>query len=136
MKTASVENFIRLEKDVSEKKGGFFLFALFAREDLPDRWDLVFSAPWSKNANDAVEYIVAEIKSKLGAEELTNLSRIVFVQPTDPAVQAINRAIRVEHGTAEVRDSHFFGVPIRHAYIITSKAKDAVTAKQQPSGEL
>lgn len=108
MKTASVANFVRLEKDVSEKKGGFFLFALLAREDLPDRWDLVFSAPWSTNANDAVEYIVAEIKSKLGAPELTNLSRIVFVQPTDPAVLAINRAFRVEHGAAEVRDIHLW----------------------------
>lgn len=128
MKPGSLENFVRLEKEIADKKGQFVLFALFAREDLPDRWDLVFSAPWSKTPNDAIAFIVAEIKNTLGPQELTNLSRIVQVAPTDPPVQAINRAISVEHGRAEIRDSNFFGVPIRHAYIITSRAQPPLAA--------
>ena len=39
------------------------------------------------------------------------------------------RPLAVELSPAEVRDSNFFGVPIKHAYIITSKSKNAVAAK-------
>ncbi len=76
----------------------------------------------------ALEYLVAKIKADLGPEDPTLFSRIVFVDPADVAVQNLNRAISVEHGTFEVRDSNFFGLPIKHAYIITSKRpRDLVT---------
>lgn len=129
MKNVSVDKFIELEKAISSKMGDFVLFALFAREDLPDRWDLVFSATWPKSENEAIEYIVAEIKNSIGPQELTKLSRIVFVPPTDPPVQAINRDFHVEHGSAEVKDSNFFGLPIKHAYIITSRLIQPAAAK-------
>jgi hypothetical protein len=65
---------------------------------------------------------VAELDTlTLGSEELTSLSRIVFVDPNDPAVQSLNNAIHVEHGSVEVKDSNFFGLPIKHAFIVTSK---------------
>lgn len=129
MKNVSVDKFIELEKAIASKKGDFALFALFAREDLPDRWDLVFSATWPKSPNEAIEYIVSEIKNHIGSQELTNLSRVVFVPPTDPPVQAINRAFHVEHGSAEVKDSNFFGLAIKHAYIITSRHVQSAAAK-------
>jgi hypothetical protein len=50
-----------------------------------------------------------------------NLSRIIFVDPDQAAVKALNRSIQVEHGSVEVRDHRFFGVPITYAYVITSK---------------
>lgn len=125
----SVDKFIELEKAISSKKGDFALFALFAREDMPDRWDLVFSATWPESENEAIEYIVAEIKNHIGSQELTKLSRIVFVDATDPPVQAINRAYHVEHGSEEVRNTNFFGLPIEHAYIITSRPIQRAAAK-------
>jgi len=57
----------------------------------------------------------------LGPEDLTQLSRIVFIDPADVSVRALNRAIQVEHGAFEVRDTNSFGLPIKHAFIITSK---------------
>lgn len=125
----SVDKFIELEKAISSRKGDFALFALFAREDMPDRWDLVFSATWPESENEAIEYIVAEIKNHIGSQELTKLSRIVFVDATDPPVQAINRAYHVEHGSEEVRNTNFFGLPIEHAYIITSRPIQRAAAK-------
>jgi hypothetical protein len=122
-------NFTRLESRIAEEKGDFTLFALFLREDVPDRWDLIVSAPWVGSDRDAaLNYFVSEIRSFLGVEDLTMLSRIVIADPNDPAVQALNRAIKVEHGSAEVRDSNFFGLPIKHAYIITSKLPSAPVA--------
>ena len=122
------EKFAELESKIAADRGAFTLFALFLREDVPDRWDLIVSAPWTGDKRDTVNYFVNEIKSKLGEPELTSLSRIVVVDPQDAAVQAINRAIQIEHGTVEVRDSNFFGLPIKHAYIITSKRPPAPAA--------
>ena len=121
--------FVKLESDVSAAKGDFALFALFLREDVPDRWDLMISAPWaSKDQKGALDYLISRIKSDLGSDDLTQLSRIVFIDPKDISVQNLNQAIHVEHGAVEVRDSNFFGQPIRHAFIITSKTPGPAVA--------
>jgi hypothetical protein len=123
------EKFSELESQIAADKGGFTLFALFMREDAPDRWDLIVSAPWAgEDKRAAVDYFVSEIESRLGEPGLTSLSRIVVVGPQDAAVEAINRTVQIEHGTVEVRDSSFFGLPIKHAYIITSKRPPAPAA--------
>jgi len=122
------ERFARLESEVAQEKGDFTLFALFMREDVPDRWDLIASAPWvGEDKQAAVSYLVGQIKSRLGEQDLTHLSRIVLVDPEDAAVQSLNRAIHVEHGNVEVRDSNFFGLAVRHAQIITSKRPSGQT---------
>jgi len=123
------EMFSELESQIAADKGGFTLFALFMREDAPDRWDLIVSAPWTgDDKQGTVNYFVNEIKSRLGEPGLTSLSRIVVVDPQDASVRAINREFQVEHGTVEVRDSTFLGLPIKHAYIITSKRPPAPAA--------
>jgi hypothetical protein len=33
--------------------------------------------------------------------------------------------VQIEHGGVEVRDSNFFGLPVKHAFIITSKRPPA-----------
>ena len=120
------EKFARLESQIAREKGEFTLFALFMREDVPDRWDLIISAPWvAEDKQGAVDYLVAQIKSRLDAGVLTHLSRIVPVDPQDAAVQDLNRAIQVEHGNVEVNDSNFFGLAIKRAHIITSKSPPA-----------
>ena len=116
-----VLEFAKLESDVAASRGDFALFALFLREDVPDRWDLIVSAPWVLNEKAELSYLVDKIKSVLGPNALTKLSRIVFGNPTDPAVEGLNKAIQVEHGTVEVKDSNFFGLAVKHAFIITSK---------------
>jgi len=120
------EKFTRLEAEIAQEKGDFTLFALFMREDVPDRWDLIISAPWvAEDKQGAVDYLVAQIKSRLGKEHLTCLSRIVPADPDHVAVQDLNRAIHVEHGNVEVNDRNFFGLAIKRAHIITSKLPPA-----------
>jgi hypothetical protein len=121
--------FAKLESDVAAARGDFTLFALFLREDVPDRWDLIISAPWaSADQKGSLDYLVNRIKSDLGPADLTQLSRIVFIDPTDVSVRALNQAIHVEHGSVELRDSSFFGLPIKHAFIITSKGPSTAAA--------
>jgi hypothetical protein len=40
-------------------------------------------------------------------------------------LEAIHNAIKVKHGTAEVRDDISFSVPIKHAYRITSARENS-----------
>jgi len=120
------EKFAELEAHIAEEKGPFVLFALFMREGAPNRWDLIVSAPWAgDDKRGVVDYFVDQIKSRLGAESLICLSRIVVINPEDPDVQALNREIQVEHGRIEMRDTDFSGVTIKRGYIITSQRPQA-----------
>ena len=128
--TELTEKFKRLESEIAAERGDFALIALFLREDVPDRWNLIVSAPWaSSDEKSALNYLVKRIKSDLGPEDLTNLSRIVFIDPNDVSVRNINKAIHVEHGAVEVMDSNFFGLQIKHAVIISSKRADTPVPK-------
>ena len=125
-----VEKFASLEALIAHERGDFSLFALFLREDAPDRWDLLVAAPWaSQNRDETVEYLVNEIKSHLGPQELIILSRIVVVDPNHPSLQEVTNSFQVEHGRVEVRDRTFFGLPIRHGFIITAKSPEVPVAK-------
>jgi hypothetical protein len=53
--------------------------------------------------------------------EITKISRVVVVERTDPALKAIASMTTIEHGIAEVANSTFFGLAIRHAFIITAE---------------
>lgn len=112
-----------MDKVVSEK-GDFTLFGLFLREDAPDKWDLVVSAPWLEEGKlKALGEFVEKISSILGEQELLTLSRIVTLTKNDPALEAILKAGEVKNGPVEVRDSSFFGLPIKHGYILRAKRR-------------
>jgi hypothetical protein len=107
---------------IAKERGDFVLFALFLREDVPDRWDLIVAAPWAtENRAGAVSYFIEQISAQLGRQSLTNLTQIVVADHSDEAVRKITRAIRIEHGEVEVRDSSFFGLPVKEAVFFAVK---------------
>jgi hypothetical protein len=117
-----VEKLIEGEMSMSQKKGTFHLFALFLREDSPDKWDLVVAAPWiDKDKEAALKYIAQNIQKSLEKDELLKISRIVMIDEGNPALSALQRAFRTEHSLTEIKNSNFFGLQIKHAFIITSK---------------
>jgi hypothetical protein len=116
------EKLRQLERTLSEEKGPFNLFALFLREDAPDVWDLVVAAKWiEEDKPAALANISRRVRDSLRPDEITRISRVVVVERTDPSLKAITSAISVEHGIAEVANSTFFGLAIRHAFIITAE---------------
>lgn len=111
-----------VEIDLSKEHGEFELFALFLREDAPNKWDLVISSDWARaNKKAAIKRIVEKIQVILDPQELKMLSRIIILEKDDAALKALHSAMHVEHGLAEISDSNFFGLAIKHAYLITSK---------------
>lgn len=116
----------QIEKKISSEKGQFLLFALFLREDAPDLWDLMVAASWvEKDKSDSLKYISDHLKKTLDTKELIKLSRIVLIDTDNPALDALHKAIHIEHGDAEIKDSNFFGLQIKHAYVITAKREKA-----------
>jgi hypothetical protein len=110
---------------MANEKGPFELFALFLREDAPGKWDLVVAAEWiDKNKEASLKYIAGIVQKTLSKEELLKLSRIVLIDEENPALEALNVAMRVEHSIAEIQDSDFFGMQIKHAYLITSRRRE------------
>ena len=117
-----LEKFVALETRLSQERGEFSLVALFLREDASNKWDLIMAAPWiEEDRKGALAFITTQIQQSFSSEELAALSRVVLVEQANPAIAAINQAINCQHGKNEVRDSNFFGLQIKHAYIITSK---------------
>jgi len=131
----TVEKLAAKEREMAEERGAFSLFALFLREDAADQWDLVVSAPWiSADKLAALKYIAGKVQQALRPDDFLKVARIVVIDEDNPALEALHRTIRVEHGTAEIRDSEFFGLPIKHAYLITSRPIDG-QASPQPAAQ-
>ena len=121
-----IEKLASLERDIASEKGEFSLFALFLREDADDKWDLLASAPWLEaNNRKSLDYLVNQLRARLDTQELLSLSMIVLLEKDNPVLEAIHKEVRVRQGMAEVRDSISFGVPIKHAYIITSARENS-----------
>lgn len=120
------ERFQVIEQELADEKGPFLLFALFLREDAPNVWDVVASAPWIEaDESAALKHIATKIQNSLSASEMTNISSVVLIDPVNPALEKIQKSIKAEHGLFEVKDSTFFNLPIKHAYIVTSRKEAA-----------
>jgi hypothetical protein len=117
-----VDHLVKVERALAEKKGAVNLFALFLREDAPDKWDLLIAAPWAeRNKPDTLKYIAQKLQKSLSKKELLKLSHIVIIDHDNPALDAFQKAFHVEHGSAEIQNSNLFGLQIKHAYLITSR---------------
>jgi hypothetical protein len=121
-----VEKLTAIEKETSADRGEYDLFALFLREDSSNKWDILVSASWvNDNKEDALKYLAQKIQNAFTPDELFQISRIVIIERNNPALPALQQAIRVEHGTAEIKDSNLFGLQIKHAFLITSRRSQA-----------
>lgn len=117
-----VERLRQVMRELAAEKGDFTLFGLFLREEAPDKWDLVISSSWLEEGKlKALEEFVEKLASTIGEDEMLKFSRIVTVSHDDPNLDAILRAVSIDDGLMEVRESSFFGLPIKHAYILRSK---------------
>ena len=117
-----VDKLIAVEREATDEKGGFTLFALFLREDAADSWDLLAAAPWLEtDRKEGFRYLVGKLTSRLDRDELALLSRVVVLDRRNPGLEALHRVVRAEHGAVEIDDRVFFGMRIAHAYIITSR---------------
>ena len=112
----------KIERKLSREYGAFTLFALFDRQDIPSRWDLVVAAPWVEQDNElAMKLLAQELKTHLPKNELERVSRIVLLDPRDDSVRALTAEHAVEHGRVEIDEGSQYGLPAEHGFVITSR---------------
>jgi hypothetical protein len=117
------------EEAMAREKGPFDLFGLFLRDDAPDKWDLLLAADWiERNKEESFRYIIDMVQEGLSKEELLKLSRIVLINEKNAALGAMYKAIGGGRNI-EIKDSNFFGLQIRHAYLITLRKR----SKSEPN---
>ena len=111
----------KMERDLSETKGGFSFFGLTLPEEGAQRWRVVFSAPWIDGQfHDSLGVILHEMEQYLDKRDRLDLS-IQMVRTDDPELEPIHEALEIRHGLVEVFDVDLFHETIRRAYIITSQ---------------
>jgi len=117
-----INKIISIEKSLSIELGKFNLFALFEREDINDKWDILISIdiPLSKK-NEVIERIHNEFLKELPNNFIINISRIVFLETINPIVQNLNSIANVEHGFIEIKDLIINNLKIKNALIISSQ---------------
>jgi hypothetical protein len=124
-----IDKLATLERSIATEKGEFSLFALLLREDAEDKWDLLVAAAWLEtDKKEGLAYLVGKIRAQLNTQELLLLSRIVILEKGNPVLEAFHKMVKVQHGMGEVRNSLVFGVPIKHAYLITSTQENSSLA--------
>jgi hypothetical protein len=103
---------------IASEKGDFDLFGLFLRDEAPDKWDLVVSAPWlEKGKLKALSEFINELALAIGDQQLLSLSRVVTLNADDPSLDAVLRAVSVDGDVREIQDADLFGLKIKHAFI-------------------
>jgi hypothetical protein len=117
-----------LEMRLAADKGPFEFFALFLRQDLDNKWDLLVAAPWLQADKSAsLQFLVNQVRSLLAPDELVLLSRAILVEDSDPtygpAKQAIQQTMKFSHFSCTIDHSLICGVRINYAYVITSQKR-------------
>jgi len=117
-----VDKMLQIERSLSQERGEFRLFALFLREESPDRWDLVVSAPWmEQDFRGSIDQVARKLQQDLTVDEITTLSRITLIDSGNPELAAILSTFSTVHNDVEIIDRVFFGLAIKHGHIITSQ---------------
>jgi hypothetical protein len=114
-----------LEMRLAADKGEFDFFALFLREDVENKWDLLVSAPWLEaDRTGGMQFLLNQVRSQLEPDELLLLSRVILVEDWDPTYGAVTQAIRqamtIRHAPVHVVNSTFNGLLVKDAYVIMS----------------
>ena len=121
-----IDKFKVIEKELSDERGEFNLFALFLREGSANKWDLLVSADWIiEDKSESLSVIASKVQEHLEINELLRLSRIVLINENNPALEAFHQTISVAHGSAEMQDIEFSGLEIKHGIVITSRKQKA-----------
>ena len=121
-----------VERDLSERYGGFSLFGMCQRENtLADLWDLIVSAPWLTPNVIASDNIVFDaLQQRLGKDELFSLDAVPMFAPEDPRIQEIQEEYEVEHGLTDLGQCQLFDMDMERVYLITAKRRAAPVNKE------
>ncbi|MSP27570.1 MAG: hypothetical protein EXR80_03770 [Methylococcales bacterium] len=120
---ATAEKMITVEQEFAIEHGDFTLFALFLRENSPELWDVIVSAPWiDENKEDGMNKVVAKINANLEKSELLTLTRVVIVEHDHLDLHELDRFYFTHSSQLiEVKNENLLGQEIKQAFFIPLK---------------
>ena len=123
-----IENLTAAERDLSERHGGFDLFAACFREDtIRGIWDLVVAADWLlPETMDSYHMVGDGLRRNMTEEQLFDLDAVPLLDPDDFRIREIQEEYgEVEHGLIDVGRCQLFDMDMENVYIITAKRQEA-----------
>ena len=122
-----IEKLRAMELEVVAEKGEFTLFALFLRENAPNVWDLLASAPWiDTDTWEALGYLAKKINKYLTVDEVIKISHIAIIDGNNPGLSDVLDYFHVEHGKKEFFNRTMMGQDIQHGYVFTSRGGEVL----------
>lgn len=135
MKDEIAEKLNELEREISNEKGDFTLWALLQRAGAQDRWDLVVSATWIENNDEeGLKYLTKKVSSRLDEKEILYISRIIILDRGNPILSKLQEKVKAQHGEIKhkpvsMQDLNLSGLEISYASISTSSSPDIQVQK-------
>lgn len=106
---------------VAKKGQPFTLVAVVIRDDAPNVWDVLFSAPWlDSHRPQSLQFLSEQLNHGLSKRQLLLISRIAIIEAGSPILLAFQRAVHIENGIAEFENCSFDGLALKHAYVLWS----------------
>lgn len=109
----------RVRKNIEGERGEFSLFAAFRRKRSRGSWDLMLAANWlTPNALGPVNYVYEKLREVLSAEQMTEIGRVVALDPVSAIAQTFTRRFSGKTGVVKLRNFLFAGQEISRAYVL------------------
>lgn len=127
-----LKNLTAAERELSEKYGGFSLFAACFRENtLADYWDLVVAASWLlPETLDSYAKIMDGVSRNMDESEVLQLSALPLLDPDDRRILEIQNEYEIEHGLIDLGQCQLFDMDMEQVYIITSRRRAVPTGAE------
>ncbi len=117
--------FCTIERELSEEKGPFKLFALIELEEVPGQWDVVMSSKALPDRDmETLRFVVNKIYAIVSQKEIVKVSRVIVLDVNEPFVTEIERFLSRTHNPKEIFNCEIDDLKIKHAHIIVSPVKD------------
>ncbi len=98
-----VERLKKILKEIEKRNGPVRLFAFLEMDDMADRWTLIISAAWIREANRFKKFkeVMALLRKNFNGEELSSFARVVLMPKEDHLVHELLKKKTGYHITDE-----------------------------------
>jgi len=120
-----LNKFCQVERQLSEQKGPFKLFALIELEEVPGQWDVVMSSKELPDRDmETLRFVVNKIYAIVSKKEIVKVSRVILLNVDEPFVTEMEQFLSKIHNPTEIFNCEIDHLKIKQAHIIVSPVKD------------
>lgn len=131
-----LDKMLDIEQEIVREQGPLELFALLDRGGFPRHWHLVISADWiGDEVMPVLNYVIGKLNPKLGRDEMSQLSAVIPLQPSEEFVKGLRELVGNRTGLIELKNLVINDAEIAHAFIrIPQQAGDSAPASVPAPG--